>query len=556
MANVPAPRQVPMRGIPLEVKLAASVALLVAAFMAGFGLLLHGTLVDLIGTQLLHEAVNAARTAAHIDIDAWSQKFATVDEGLTAEEIQARIDAETREQYQAYMDDGERKTQIEWNKGRGNRLLADDTRILAFEVFRWKDDIRGPAVCSAYAGAIGRVTSTFTVNTGTAPLRIGVGDAQAGVLAVGENTWRAIRGSYPMTDRDGTQNGEVVVFIDAVTISEAAAGFSRRVAYAGIGFILVSVVLAFLVARTLTSPVRRLRDDAQAVVAGDLQHRTHPHSSDEIGQLARTFEYMTRWLAKAQAAEHEVETFRHELEAAASVTASLFPQTLPEVPGWSLGGLHDREASPGGGTYDVLPMADGRLGVFVAEASSGGAPGALVAAMARASLRFAAERHTDPAAVLREVNAHLTADLGQDMQVAVMLIALDPASGSVTMANAGHRPLLHYHASRDSLALVPGKGLALGSVGPAGFDAALEATRVKVEPGDDLILFASEISLLSGPDGEVLGERRLAALVKQAAGPAAGELVTRVGAALRKYHGGDSLGADVTLFAIGRDKVG
>ena len=66
--------------------------------------------------------------------------------------------------------------------------------------------------------------------------------------------------------------------------------------------------------------MRRLRDDTQAVVEGDLAHRTHPHSTDEIGQLARTFESMRRWLAEAQEAEleaeHEAETARRELEQA------------------------------------------------------------------------------------------------------------------------------------------------------------------------------------------------------------------------------------------------
>ncbi|GEM_PF-3305659 len=552
----PEPKTVPIRGVRLEVKLALSVGLLVALFMAGFGLVLHGSLEGTIRQQIQHEAINAARTAAQADLITWTAAFHTVDEGLDLAQMQARADAGTIEEFRAYDTDPVRREQIAWNKARLGRVLGDDTRILAVEIFRWKDGHRGAVVSSVYPGLGRSFGAEFMTSKNWPAVRMGRGEAQEGLLDVGENSWHVIRGSYPVLGPGGVQEGEVAVHIHAAAIAEAAAAFSEKVAWAGGVFILVSLIIAYLMARWLTSPVRRLADDAEVVVAGDFHHHTRPHSTDEIGQLARTFEHMTRWLAQAEEeadeAEHETEGIRNELALAADVTASLFPKTMPDVPGWTLGGLHDREATPGGGTYDVLRMPDGKLGLVLTEASSGGAPGALVAAMARSTLRFAAERSSDPGAVLRDANGRLAPDLSQGLNLAVLLVVIDPATGAVSIANAGHRPLLHLHAAHGTLETVYSEGVPLGAGDPKAFDAALRVAKINVEPEDTLVMYGSEISNLPGTDGGVLGEKRLAALVKQAAQLPADELVQRVGATLRKYHGEESLGADVTLMAICR----
>jgi len=449
-----------------------------------------------------------------------------------------------------------RRKQVDWNKARLRRVLGQETRILAVEIFRWKDGTRGSAVSSVYPGSALSFGAEFVTNKNWPAVRMGLGEAQEGLLDVSENSWRVIRGSYPILGPGDVQEGEVAVHIHAAAIAEAAGEFSEKVTYAGGVFILASLIVAYFLARWLTSPVRRLADDAEAVVAGDFHHHTRAHSTDEIGQLARTFEHMTRWLAQAEEqveeVQHESEEIRHELELAADVTASLFPKTMPDVPGWTLGGLHDREASPGGGTYDVLQMPGGKLGLVLTEASSGGAPGALVAAMARSTLRFAAERSADPGTVLREANVRLAPDLSQGLNLAVLLVVIDPATGAASIANAGHRPLLHLHAAHGTLETVNSEGVPLGSGDPKAFDAALRVANINVEPEDTLVMYASEISDLPGTDGGVLGEKRLAALVKQAAQLPADELVQRVGATLRKYHGEESLGADVTLMAICR----
>ena len=75
-----------------------------------------------------------------------------------------------------------------------------------------------------------------------------------------------------------------------------------------------------------------------------------------------------------------------------------------------------------------------------------------------------ARDQADPGAVLREVNALLSGDLRRGMYVTVLLAVLDPAQGTLTLANAGHPPLLLARGGGKSLAAVHSEGIALGFI--------------------------------------------------------------------------------------------
>jgi two-component system sensor histidine kinase BaeS len=78
--------------------------------------------------------------------------------------------------------------------------------------------------------------------------------------------------------------------------------FWERVVWAaiasGIFTILIALLLGWLLARTLTAPVRELTAATQAMAAGDLNQRVHVYAQDEIGNLALSFNQMSADLAR------------------------------------------------------------------------------------------------------------------------------------------------------------------------------------------------------------------------------------------------------------------
>lgn len=73
----------------------------------------------------------------------------------------------------------------------------------------------------------------------------------------------------------------------------------------------ISVLLSFILAKTMITPIERLTDGAERVASGDFSHRIEVASKDEIGVLTNTFNHMARVLEKTL---EEAENERNKLD--------------------------------------------------------------------------------------------------------------------------------------------------------------------------------------------------------------------------------------------------
>lgn len=75
--------------------------------------------------------------------------------------------------------------------------------------------------------------------------------------------------------------------------------------------LVISVLLSFLLAKTMITPIERLTDGAKRVAAGDFSRKIEVGSRDEIGVLTATFNHMARQLEETL---REVENERNKLD--------------------------------------------------------------------------------------------------------------------------------------------------------------------------------------------------------------------------------------------------
>ncbi len=114
----------------------------------------------------------------------------------------------------------------------------------------------------------------------------------------------------------------------------------------------------------------------------------------------------------------------------------------------------------GGDFYDVIELPGGRLGLVIGDVTDKGVPAAMVMAATRSVLRASAARLHEPGAVLARVNDSVCPDIPENMFVTCFYAVLDPASGALRYANAGHNvPLLH---TPDGPAELRATGMPLG----------------------------------------------------------------------------------------------
>ena len=114
---------------------------------------------------------------------------------------------------------------------------------------------------------------------------------------IGFVMWLSAQGAS--TANNGGNNGGINPKLPA----PLEADFWNRILWAAVASgaitILIALLLGWLLARTLTAPVRALTAATQAMAAGDLDQRVEVDRHDEIGNLARSFNTMSADLARA-----------------------------------------------------------------------------------------------------------------------------------------------------------------------------------------------------------------------------------------------------------------
>ena len=149
------------------------------------------------------------------------------------------------------------------------------------------------------------------------------------------------------------------------------------------------------------------------------------------------------------------DTFTREHAIAETLQRSLLPAALPAVPGLDLAVRYlpaTEGAAVGGDWYDAFPVAGGRIGLVIGDVSGHNIASASIMGQVRSMLRAYAIDDPDPAAALERTNAAVVRLL-PDALATVVYAVLDPASGDLVYANAGHPPPVI--SSLDGPARVP-----------------------------------------------------------------------------------------------------
>src|SRR5215208_3786661 len=158
----------------------------------------------------------------------------------------------------------------------------------------------------------------------------------------------------------------------------------------------------------------------------DLATQTAP--AVQVAQLVR----------QQQQQAQERERIEQELRVARLIQQTLLPKHVPEIAGWDVAAYYQPAREVGGDFYDFLEFDDGQLGLVVGDVTDKGVPAAIVMATTRTMLRASAQRLDSPGEVLKRVNDVIVRDIPPNMFITCLYAILEPESGHLVYANAGH----------------------------------------------------------------------------------------------------------------------
>lgn len=272
-------------------------------------------------------------------------------------------------------------------------------------------------------------------------------------------------------------------------------------------------------------------------------------ADEDVRLLARIARLAATRLETARLREEELTKKRMEedLRMAYAVQSRLLPSEPPRIPGYQVAGINRPARSVSGDYYDYVVRPDGRVYFVIADVAGKGIQAALVmASLATAFGLFAAD-DPSPATLVSKLNVTIAPKLTLGKFVTLFAGVLNPATGVLEFANAGHcPPLLINGTSTTELAETD---LVLGIVATAKY----RDQRTTIGPGCSLVLFTDGIAEAENQAGEELGMEPIMGAALAGAEGGASSILESILRTVRSHTEAAPQLDDITIVSVSRD---
>jgi anti-anti-sigma factor len=196
--------------------------------------------------------------------------------------------------------------------------------------------------------------------------------------------------------------------------------------------------------------------------------------------LAAIMTERTRALADVRAG------FEREHRITETLQRSLLPERMPEIPGVALASRYlpgSAGLDVGGDWYDVFLLPNGRVALTIGDVVGRGVASAAAMGQLRTALRAYALDAGSPGAVVERLS-RLVHEFESAQMATLVYAVLDPDTGQLTFASAGHPPPLLVGPGATARFLDDGRSPPLGV-----WQGTVRDATVTMEPGATLLLY-------------------------------------------------------------------
>lgn len=234
-----------------------------------------------------------------------------------------------------------------------------------------------------------------------------------------------------------------------------------------------------------------------------------------------------------------------EVKMAREVQEALMPEQFRSTPSFEVAGTCVPCHELGGDYVDQFDLGQGRQALVVADVCGKGIAASLLAASLQGALAAEISQDRPLGEVIARVNkVHCRlAPVGKFITLAVAMLEAD---GSVCIVNAGHCPILHVHAGGITSVVTDGMALGLDDA------AQYREARIRMQPGDTVVLYTDGVIECEGPDRALFGDERLARVLRDQRTAPATTLVASVTQELDSFRCGLPVTDDLTVLVVRR----
>jgi serine phosphatase RsbU (regulator of sigma subunit) len=233
---------------------------------------------------------------------------------------------------------------------------------------------------------------------------------------------------------------------------------------------------------------------------------------------------------------------KRDLSQAAEIQRGMLPQKAPEVAHVDLAGYNAACRTVGGDYYDFFSYPDGRVGVALGDVSGKGMPASLMMMALHARVQVLAEDPGDLSLFMSRLNKATCANCPSNRFITFFFSVLNPGTGELRFANAGHNPPVLMKASGQEQ-MLEGGGPVLGILPIAPY----REQTVHLDHGDMLVVYSDGVTEATNHNYEEFGEERLVQVLREHRNEPSSEIVEAVTKALADFCAGAPQADDITL---------
>lgn len=241
----------------------------------------------------------------------------------------------------------------------------------------------------------------------------------------------------------------------------------------------------------------------------------------------------------------QVQALQEDLALAAKIQAGLLPKAEMELAGWSTARLYHPLGAVSGDYCDLAPAPDGALFFAMGDVAGKGIAASMLMAHLQAMVRVLLDGAT-PLDQLLEKVSRIFCETTLPAHFATIVCGRALPSGEVEMANAGHMPPMVVR--RGEVVEIGATGLPVGLFCQARFT----VSKIRLEPGDFLLLYTDGYTEARNSEGEEFGRDRLGAILARHSGEEPRDLLATLMGELGNYRGGAPMTDDLSLMALRR----
>ncbi|OFX12908.1 MAG: hypothetical protein A2516_03955 [Alphaproteobacteria bacterium RIFOXYD12_FULL_60_8] len=205
------------------------------------------------------------------------------------------------------------------------------------------------------------------------------------------------------------------------------------------------------------------------------------------------------------------ERVRRELEMAAEIQRNMLPKAQSDD--YPIHGVNVPVFSVSGDFYDIMEISDGRIWFSIGDVSGKGMNAALMMVKTLSLFRCLGKTIHDPGRLMAAINSELCETVSHGMFVTMVAGLLDPKSGEISMANAGHEPPLLLKSDGQTFEEFAAPMPPLGIIDDLGDGGAFPEDHFDLD-GGALYIFTDGLTEASVPGGGMLGGQGVRTLIR------------------------------------------